>query len=219
LLQGDSTGLHARPPLRAKRAAVRPVVHWTKVVSSSGNDEKAMKPSELFADLGIPRDYGRKPHRPRHTEAEALEDVEPNIIGKMQRLAPATARAWRLMKQAAARDGVELLMVSGFRSVLYQAELIRSKLAAGQRIDDILRVNAAPGFSEHHTGRAIDIATPGSRPLTADFEHSAAFGWLTASALTYGFVMPYGRGNAFGFAYEPWHWSQPFAASRRRVRT
>jgi zinc D-Ala-D-Ala carboxypeptidase len=174
-----------------------------------------MNPSELCSDLGIPRDYGRKPHRPRHAEAEALEDVEPNVVGKIQRLAPATAQAWRRMKQAAAGGGVELLIVSGFRSVRYQAELIRSKLAAGQRIDDILEVNAAPGFSEHHTGRAIDIATPGSRPLTEDFETSPAFAWLTANASAFGFVMPYGRGNAFGFAYEPWHWSQPAGAGQR----
>ena len=46
-------------------------------------------------------------------------------------------------------------------------------------------------FSEHHTGRAIDIATPGTRPLTAEFESSAAFVWLEAHAATFGFRMPY----------------------------
>src|SRR5215471_14732019 len=136
--------------------------------------------SELFADLGIPIDYGRDPRRPRYAEAQELEDVEPNILGRMQRLAPATARAWREMKAAARVDGIELLLVSGFRSVRYQAELIRNKLAAGQSIESILQVNAAPGFSEHHTGRAVDLATPGSRPLTVDFETSSAFAWLRA---------------------------------------
>jgi D-alanyl-D-alanine carboxypeptidase len=164
--------------------------------------------SELFADLGIPLDYGRNPRRRGYAEARELEDVEPNIIGRMQRLTPDTARAWREMKSAAVESGVELLLVSGFRSVAYQVELIRKKLASGHDIASILKVNAAPGFSEHHTGQAVDIATPGSRPLTEEFDTSPAFDWLRANASRYGFQMPYGRLNPFGIVYEPWHWSR-----------
>jgi D-alanyl-D-alanine carboxypeptidase len=175
-----------------------------------------MTSSDPFADLRIPRDYGRNPHRPQFTEAAALEDVEPNVVGTMQRLAPETAAAWRNMKRSAADDDVALLLVSGFRSIRHQAEIIRRKLAAGQSIEEILAVNAAPGFSEHHTGRAVDIATPGTRPLTAEFESSAAFSWLEANAASFGFHMPYARGNRFGFVYEPWHWSQVDVQERRR---
>jgi D-alanyl-D-alanine carboxypeptidase len=172
--------------------------------------------TELFADLGIPIDYGRNPARPYHSEASELEDVGPNILGRMQRLAPETARAWRAMKTAALENGVELLLVSGFRSVNYQADLIRRKLASGQDIESILRVNAAPGFSEHHTGLAVDVATPGIRPLTEDFASSTAFAWLTEHARRFAFRMPYGRDNDYGFAYEPWHWSQVEASRNRR---
>jgi D-alanyl-D-alanine carboxypeptidase len=172
-----------------------------------------------FSDLRIPSDYGRNPPRPRFKEAALLEDVEPNVVGTMQRLTPETAAAWRKMKHAAADAGVQLLLVSGFRSVRHQAEIIRRKLAAGQSIDEILAVNAAPGFSEHHTGRAIDIATPGTRPLTEEFESSAAFHWLQANAAAFGFHMPYVRDNRFGFVYEPWHWSRIEAQERRRKRS
>ena len=54
-----------------------------------------------------------------------------------------------------------LLIVSGFRSIEYQASLIRKKLNAGQSVSEILQVNAAPGFSEHHTGRASTSRRPG----------------------------------------------------------
>jgi D-alanyl-D-alanine carboxypeptidase len=175
-----------------------------------------MTSTDPFADLRIPSDYGRNPRRPRFREAEDLEDVEPNLVGTMQRLVPETAAAWREMKRTAAVAGVQLLLVSGFRSIRHQADIIRRKLAAGQSIETILAVNAAPGFSEHHTGRALDIATPGSRPLTAEFEASAAFQWLKANAGAFGFHMPYGRGNRFGFEYEPWHWSQVDTQERRR---
>ena len=175
-----------------------------------------MTSPDLFADLRIPSDYGRNPRRPRFSEAEVLEDVEPNLVGTMQRLAPETATAWREMKRSAAEAGVQLLLVSGFRSTRHQADLIRRKLAAGQSIEKILTVNAAPGFSEHHTGRAVDIATPGTPPLTAAFDASAAFLWLQANADAFGFRMPYGRANRFGFEYEPWHWSQVDTQDRRR---
>jgi D-alanyl-D-alanine carboxypeptidase len=175
-----------------------------------------MTSPDPFADLRIPSDYGRNPRRPKFREATTLEDVEPNIVGTMQRLAPATAVAWRAMKRSAAEAGVPLLLVSGFRSIRHQADIIRRKLAAGQSIEQILAVNAAPGFSEHHTGRALDLATPGTRPLTVEFEGSPAFKWLQDNAAAFGFRMPYARGNRYGFDYEPWHWSQVDEMRRRK---
>ena len=41
-----------------------------------------MTSPDLFADLRIPSDYGRNPRRPRFIEAEVLEDVEPNLVGR-----------------------------------------------------------------------------------------------------------------------------------------
>ena len=163
---------------------------------------------ELHTELGIPDDYAADGSKPSFEEADVLVEVGPNLVGKMQRLTPKTAEKWREMTTAAHRDGISLLIVSGFRSVEYQASLIRKKINAGQRLVDILEVNAAPGFSEHHTGRAIDIAAPGCRPLTEQFETSTAFGWLQENASIFGFSMSYPRGNSHGFIYEPWHWAQ-----------
>jgi len=161
----------------------------------------------LHRELGIPADYGLRRGLPRFAEATRLVGVGPNLVGREQRLTPATTANWRRMVAAAERDGIRLLIVSGYRSYEYQAELIRKKLAAGQAIADILTVNAAPGFSEHHTGGAIDIATPGSRPLTEEFEESPAFAWLTEKAGGFGFAMTYPRDNRWGFIHEPWHWA------------
>ncbi len=163
---------------------------------------------ELHEELGIPADYGLDGARPSYEEAADLVEVGPNLVGRMQRLAPLTAAKWHEMVAAAAADGIPLLIVSGFRSIDYQARLIRKKINAGQIVSDILQVNAAPGFSEHHTGRAVDIATPGSRPLTEEFEESEAFRWLQENAARYGFSMTYPRDNRYGFIYEPWHWAR-----------
>ena len=166
--------------------------------------EKHLK---LCQELGIPADYGRARGLPQYAEATELVDIGPNLVGRMQRLTPGAAARWQQMVEAASHDGIRLLIVSGFRSIEYQAELIRNKLEGGQSIEDILAVNAAPGFSEHHTGCCVDIATPGSRPLTEEFEESAAFAWLGRNAAEFLFSMTYPRDNPYGIVYEPWHWA------------
>jgi len=163
--------------------------------------------TKLHQELGISDDYGREGGLPQFDEALDIVEVGPNLIGRQQSLTPETARQWQEMVVAAAGDGIALMIVSGFRSIEYQAALIRKKINAGQTIGEILAVNAAPGYSEHHSGRAVDIATPGSRPLTEEFESSDAFRWLVANAKKYGFSLSYPRNNSFGFIYEPWHWS------------
>jgi len=163
---------------------------------------------ELHLELGIPDDYSTDGLKPAFDEAEELVDVGPNLIGRMQRLTPATAASWQEMQTAAREEGITLMIVSGFRSVDYQAGLIRKKIDSGQSLSEILAVNAAPGFSEHHSGRAIDLASPGSRPLTEAFEATDAYRWLQGNAEKYGFSMSYPRENPQGFIYEPWHWAQ-----------
>ena len=73
-------------------------------------------------------------------------------------------------------------------------------------MEEILKVSAAPGYSEHHSGRVVDLTTPGYAPLEEEFEDSAAFAWLCRSAAEHGFYLSYPRGNPHGIAYEPWHW-------------
>jgi D-alanyl-D-alanine carboxypeptidase len=140
-------------------------------------------------------------------EASELVSIGLDIQGREQKLTPAAAAAWTAMRSAAEKDEEILQLVSAFRSVDYQKQIIQRKLAAGQTWDQILRVSALPGCSEHHTGRTIDITTPNFEPLTEAFENSSAFQWLTGHASEFGFIMTYPRNNQFGIAYEPWHWT------------
>jgi D-alanyl-D-alanine carboxypeptidase len=121
-------------------------------------------------------------------------------------LTPAAARAWQHMQQAAAADGVTLLLISAFRSVAYQVELARNKLARGETLEAIFQAIAPPGCSEHHTGRAVDIGTPGCPPVEEAFEDTEAYRWLQQHASRYGFSLSFPRNNPQGYVYEPWHW-------------
>lgn len=173
----------------------------------SPKSNRRLSPARLRRHFGIPADYGAVRHLSPQREARRVISVGPAPDdGKPVRLTPRAAAAWKKMQRAAAGDDIPLLPISGFRSIARQARIIRRKLAAGQRIEDILRLVAAPGYSEHHTGRAIDIGTPGETDLEESFARTAAFRWLRRNAAHFGFHLSYPRGNPHGIAYEPWHW-------------
>jgi len=163
--------------------------------------------SALHGSLGIMHDYGERHSIAVQWEANRLVSIGPDIFDREQFMAPGAAGAWRSMVAAAASDDIELQVVSAFRSFDYQEGIIRRKLEQGQDIGDILRVSAPPGFSEHHTGRALDLTTPGYAVLEEEFENSPAFGWLSESASRFGFCLSFPRGNPHRVAYEPWHWA------------
>lgn len=157
---------------------------------------------ELGADPALLRARGL----PLFADARQLRCVGLGTDGRDKFLLPPAAAAWLAMREAAARDGVELLLISAFRSFDFQMALIRGKLAKGRSIAEILTVNAPPGCSEHHSGRAIDIGARDTPALEEDFERTAQFSWLGGQANRFGFHLSYPRGNRYGYLYEPWHW-------------
>lgn len=163
-------------------------------------------PSAIAAQLGISAAALVARGLPACEQARHLVLAEVGDDGRQHLLSEAAAVAWQTLKAAAAADGVALHIVSSFRSVERQAEIIRRKLDAGQPIEEILTVCAPPGYSEHHTGRAVDVSTPGVAALAVEFDRTPAFAWLAAHADAFGFRLSYPCGNAQGFEYEPWHW-------------
>lgn len=152
----------------------------------------------------LPGDYVKR--MPAHPEGSPLSSVGRDTSGRDALLVPAAADAWLAMKAAASRDGAELLLISAFRGVDRQREIVARKVASGQPLSEILRVSAYPGFSEHHSGRAVDLGAPGCSDLTERFEQTQQFAWLTRHAGRFGFSLTYPRENRYGIAYEPWHW-------------
>jgi D-alanyl-D-alanine carboxypeptidase len=162
--------------------------------------------ASLIEELKIPAERLAARGLCEHDEATELEIAEVGEEGREFLLVPPAAAAWRALKAAAAEDGVSIALASAFRSIERQAEIIRAKLARGDTLEAILAVSAPPGFSEHHTGRAIDVATPGCAALEVEFEQTEAYAWLERNAARFGFHLSYPRGNPLGYQYEPWHW-------------
>lgn len=160
----------------------------------------------VLDSLGITADRLATLRLPFHPLATELTDAETDANGMIHQLTPEAAMAWRAMKHAAALEGIVLDIVSAYRDIDCQADIIRDKISRAMPMEKILTLSAPPGYSEHHTGRAIDINTPGCDPREAPFADTDAFDWLARHAGRFDFVMSYSLGNAEGLIYEPWHW-------------
>jgi D-alanyl-D-alanine carboxypeptidase len=151
-----------------------------------------------------PVDYERR--MPRFAEASVLQSVGQDVFGREVSLILDAANSWKEMNRASESAGIDLLLISGFRSIARQTEILERKLKAGEFLDAILRVSAYPGHSEHHTGRALDIGSPHSEHLSEKFQSTPEFQWLVRNADAFVFRLSYPKENGQGIAYEPWHW-------------
>lgn len=146
-------------------------------------------------------------HRP-YDEAPR-SDLKPITADGRIQLRTAAADRYLAMEAAARADGVILAVISGFRSVEDQQSIFfEVKAQRNQDTSQRAEVSAPPGYSEHHTGYAIDLgdANVPATHLSPQFENTAAFRWLEEHAARFNFELSFTRANAQGIAYEPWHW-------------
>ena len=121
------------------------------------------------------------------------------------------------MLNAAKEDGVDLLVVSAYRTIEYQQQnfdrSVQERVDKGMSYDDAyadtLAEVALPGESEHNAGLALDIMSEEYTSMDDDgFENTEAFRWLDKHAAEYGFILRYPKGKQeiTGIIYEPWHY-------------
>ena len=140
--------------------------------------------------------------------AEAT-DVQLQTLPSGLRLRPPAAAALLAMQRAAAADGIDLVLLSAFRDWDLQNELFfEIKSERAQVASERAKVSAPPGFSEHHTGYAVDLGDGGRADthLQRSFETTPAFRWLQEHAARHHFRLSFTKDNDQGVSYEPWHW-------------
>ncbi len=105
------------------------------------------------------------------------------------------------MAETADSDSIKLIVDSGYRSASYQARIIIEHMKEGQKFADITRYVAPPGYSDHETGRAVDIV-----PSDPSFARTDAYRWLVENAGKFGFEENFPKDTAGLSPWEPWHW-------------
>jgi D-alanyl-D-alanine carboxypeptidase len=69
--------------------------------------------------------------------------------------------------------------------------------------------SARPGYSEHQTGLALDIAaSPSKCDIAACFATTPQGAWLAANSFRFGFILRYpaDKQAVTGYVFEPWHY-------------
>ena len=121
------------------------------------------------------------------------------------------------MFAAALEDGIDLWVVSSYRTIEYQQQnfdrSVQQRMDNGMTYDDAyadtLREVAMPGESEHNAGLAMDIMSVEYTSMDdAGFEDTKAFEWLDKHAAEYGFILRYPKDkeSITEIIYEPWHY-------------
>ncbi len=116
-----------------------------------------------------------------------------------------TKDAFIKMATDAKKKNLNLRAISTYRTYDYQANLY-SNYAKSDGINNADTYSARPGFSEHHTGLAIDLDN--ITKIFTDFENTKEFTWMKENAYKYGFILRYPKDkeNITGYIYEPWHY-------------
>jgi zinc D-Ala-D-Ala carboxypeptidase len=138
-----------------------------------------------------------------------LQTLQLVVADGSIKLRQAAAAKFLEMVAEAKAERIVLIPISGFRSIADQEYLFFDvKAQQGQGATQRAEVIAPPGYSEHHTGYAIDLGDgfyPDTK-LQISFEKTAAFRWLQRNAARFNFEMSFPKNNPQGVSYEPWHW-------------
>ncbi|MDR2131882.1 MAG: M15 family metallopeptidase [Clostridiales Family XIII bacterium] len=134
------------------------------------------------------------------------DDFEPAELAQIDgdyRVTPATKEAYERLREGAKAAGHSIRAASAYRTIEYQKNLYARYLNEDPNNAD--NYSARPGFSEHHTGRAIDLVGPSG--TLRGFVGTKEAEWVRENAWNYGFIVRYTPENEeiTGYESEPWH--------------
>lgn len=176
-----------------------------RLEEATGEIETMRRLEEI--DPELLRKYSKVYFLSENYKPEKLRDIPERFLAPTREEARFHTDAWPFLKEMledAEDAGVDLRVVSGYRSFEEQTELknkynvIYGKEEAGQ-------FSAPQGYSEHQLGTTVDLTNEHLEGALSGFEATEAFQWLKENAHKYGFVLSYPEGNT-SYIFEPWHW-------------
>lgn len=134
-----------------------------------------------------------------------LENINTKYARSGMSLVNYAKKAFESLAEAAKKDGMNIIVMSSYRSYKYQYNLYNKyKEQDGEELADTY--SARPGYSEHQTGLAVDVYN-GEETFT-NFENTKEFNWMQENAYKYGFILrfPKDKIRETGYDYESWHY-------------
>ena len=135
-----------------------------------------------------------------------------NAWNEEVKLEKETYKQYKRLEKELKKDGVIIVLDSVYRSVKEQQDLWdRWSKDPEKGIEYAKKYAAVPGYSEHHTGLAVDIVIKKDGKLIEENEdmikEKEIFKKIHKKLSKYGFILRYleGRDDITGYTYEPWH--------------
>ncbi|WP_051179769.1 D-alanyl-D-alanine carboxypeptidase family protein [Selenomonas ruminantium] len=155
--------------------------------------------------------FVNKTHKlPDDYEAKLPLITVKNSFGKEFQIEPETYRHFEQLRTALKQKGIQVELDSVYRSVARQKEIV-AEFTQKYGADYVKQYVAVPGYSEHHTGLAVDICLVVDGKIIDDNDEMIAqkeiFAQIHPLLADYGFILryPQGKENLTGYSYEPWH--------------
>ncbi len=114
------------------------------------------------------------------------------------------------LREALLEEGIQIELDSCYRSVDAQID-IWNRFTEEYGEEYVKKYVAVPGYSEHHTGLAIDICLVVDGKTIDENDDMIAeekiFAVIHAKLADFGFILryPLGKEEITGYSYEPWH--------------
>lgn len=153
--------------------------------------------------------------------SEVAEDQLTTLSDNSHQLDSRVADAYEQFSNAATEAGYPLVVISSFRSVATQEQVFNANVqtleaqgySAEEANTETKKTITEPGFSEHHTGLAIDVVDQSwynnysTTVLDSAYGEQPGAQWIAENAPKYGFIIRYPEGEeaVTGITYEPWH--------------
>ncbi len=141
-----------------------------------------------------------------HYVPDSLTSIDKGLLYEPTRdlkLHSKVYRYFELMMQAASSSGVDIKVISAYRSFGDQSQLKNGyTVVYGTGAN---KFSADQGYSEHQLGTALDFTTKATGADFNKFDKTDAYTWLNQNAYKYGFVLSYPEDNGY-YQFEPWHW-------------
>ena len=163
----------------------------------------------------------------KYSENQLLGKGNPDLTGDTytSKMNKEARIAFEKMKTAALKDGINIEVVSAYRSFQKQKNIFENKykrfinegLSPIQSVEKIIEYSTIPGTSRHHWGTDIDIIDANYPKPKSVLEEENFYGngpychlknWMDRHSESYGFYEVYTKNpNRKGVKYEPWHFS------------
>ena len=145
-----------------------------------------------------------------------------NAYGKALQIEPETYRHFEQLRTALKQKGIQIELDSVYRSVARQQEIV-AEFTQKYGADYVKQYVAVPGYSEHHTGLAVDICLLVDGKVIDDNDEMIAqkeiFAQIHPLLAEYGFILryPQGKESVTGYSYEPWHFRYVGQAAAQKI--